>query len=509
MQTEQPDVRTLLVAGGLAGPGADEAADPGGRPPRAILVEGGRIAWLGADPAEVPAADRTFDLAGATLQPGFVDAHVHLTPTGLAVGGLHLTATPSLEACLDEVRAAAGRALPGGAVLGSGWDETRWPERRPPSADELADASGGRPVILTRIDGHAAVIDRTGLGTVPLARLDGVDRDPEGRPTGLLRREAQALAWRWFVTELPAAQLAAARQRAVREATRHGITSVHEMAAPALMGESDFDAWLEGDWPIDVVPYWGNDDLDFVLERGLRQIGGDLYLDGSIGSRTAALEAAYADGTGSGHCYRDTSEIVDLITGAVRRRVQVALHCIGDAAVRQAAEALSAAARVVGKGALRRTRPRLEHCCLVPPEVLEVLAQVGAVASVQPVFDRQWGGEGGLYAQRLGADRAARAIPLRSLLSAGVTLALGSDSTVTPMDGWGMVGAAVGHSRPAEALTEQEALHAATLGGRHAARQDDVGVLRVGCRADLAAFDADQRCLLTMVAGRIVHLQGE
>jgi predicted amidohydrolase YtcJ len=472
---------------------------------RAVLCRAGRVAWTGADPADAPGPPaRRIDLDGAVLQPAFVDAHAHLTPTGLQLSGLELGECRSVADCLAAVRAVVD-VLPGRVVWGSGWDDFDWPEGRPPDADELQAATGGRPALLVRADGHSAVVDRTSLDLAPFARADGVERDARGRPTGLLRREAVQLARRWFLAELDESQLAAARALVAQHAASLGIASVHEMGGPDLLGEGDFDAWRDGCWPIEVVPYWGEMDLDFVAVRGLEQVGGSLLLDGTLGSRTAALEAVYADAHGRGHLYRDTADLVAFTSEAVRRRIQPAFHCIGDRAVRQAVEVLAATAEVTGVEALRALRPRLDLCEMVPEELRPTMAALGCVAVMGPAFDRIWGGPDGLYAARLGAERAATLNPLRPLDEAGVTLAFGSDASACPMDPWDGVDAAVRHSRPEHALSEDRALEVAVRGGRLAARQDDAGLVAVGQRADLAAFTADRTCVLTMVGGVVVH----
>ncbi|MGH8883844.1 MAG: amidohydrolase [Egibacteraceae bacterium] len=475
---------------------------------RVVLVEDGWIQWVGDQPDDAPRnRARRVDLAGALLQPAFVDAHAHLTATGLALGGADLTMCRSVADCLAAVQAIA-EITPGEVIWGSGWDDLSYPEGRPPTGDELTQAAGGRPVLLTRVDGHSAVIDRISLKAAPLERAEGVERDASGRPTGLLRKEAVNVARRWFCAELPDAQLAQARYAIARHAASLGIASVHEMSGPDQMGARDFDAWLQGDWPIEVIGYWGADDLDFVAARGLRQVGGALHLDGTLGSHTAALEEDYADAPGAGHLYESDAEIVAFLIEATRRHFQVGLHCIGDRAVRQAAEVLEAVAGRLGLRAVRAVRHRLEHCALVPPPLIPRLATLGVVASVQPTFDALWGHRGGLYQQRLGRQRAERMNPLGPLAGAGITLAFGSDPSST-LDPWATVSAAVSHHRPEFRIDVSTALQAATIGGRRAARQHRVGPIAVGQRADLAAFaiqgDRAERCVLTMVHGRVVH----
>ena len=481
---------------------------PGRPEARAVLVSGERIAWVGTDPADAPAKDaRRVDLGGALLQPAFVESHAHLTAIGLALGGVDLTICESAADCLDAVQAVA-EITPGRAIWGSGWDDLAYPEGRPPTGEELAKVSGGRPVLLTRADGHSAVVDRFTLEAAPLERTEGVDRDGEGHPTGLLRKQAVHVARRWFTGELSDAQLAEARQAAVRHAVSVGVASVHEMNGPDQMGARDFDAWLEGDCPIEVVGYWGAADLDFTGARGLRQVGGALLLDGTLGSHTAALEEDYEDAPHSGHLYESDADLTAFLTEATRCRFQVGLHCIGDRAVRQAVEVLEQVTGKLGLRAVRAARHRLEHCSLVPPPLIPRLAKLGVVASVQPAFDAAYGHRGGLYQRRLGSARAERMNPLGPLADAGVTLAFGSDGAVPVLDPWATVSAAVHHHRPAFRLGLLTALQAATIGGRKAARQHRVGPIAPAQRADMAAFAIDgdraEQCVLTVTGGRIV-----
>jgi predicted amidohydrolase YtcJ len=317
------------------------------------------------------------------------------------------------------------------------------------------------------------------------------------------------VARRWFRAALSASQLAEARELVARHALGLGIVSVHEMGGPDVMGTADFDAWLTGVWPLEVVCYWGAADLDFVRERGLRWVGGDLLLDGSLGSRTAALEEDYGDAAGAGSLYESTVDLVAFVTDATRQRIQAAFHCIGDRAVRQAVEVITQAAASVGLPAVRAVGHRLEHCELIPPELIPRMAELGVVASLQPAFDRLWGQAGGLYERRLGHDRAELMNPLRPLADAGVTLAFGSDANVSPMGPWASIEAAMTHHRPEYRLDADRALRACIIGGRRAARQRGVGVLAPGQRADLAAFELDHarpsRCVLTVIRGRVAH----
>lgn len=504
--------RTLYVAAGihtLAAEGPVVAAGVG-PPPRALLVDGERIRWVGR-PEAAPPSDRAVDLGGGWVTPAFVDAHVHATATGLALAGVDLDGAAGLDEALARVRGHVADADPA-VVLGVRWDDSGWPEGRPPTADELAGAAPGRPVLLTRVDAHSCVVDPGTLARLPLDRLAGVDRDDAGRPTGWLIEEASQAARAVVHGGLPAAQLEAARAATCRRAAGLGIGSLHEMGHPGLSGLADARAWATGTWPVEVLVWWAELDADAGPADGLRP-GGDLFLDGSIGSHTAAVAAGYRDAAGVGALFYADEEVAAFFIACTRAGRAAGVHAIGDAAVEQAVGALEAAARACGADTVRACRHRIEHAELLRPGHARRMAALGLVASVQPAFDALWGGRGRLYERRLGTEAALASNPFAVLEAEGVTLAFGSDSTVTPLDPWGAVAAAEQH-RGGHGIGRAAALVAHTRGGRMAAGQDDVGWVREGARADLAVWDADPlrvpdvrglHCLATVVRGHPVH----
>lgn len=367
---------------------------------RAVLVRGRRVVWVGDDPAQAPPHSTHVDLDGCVIGPAFVDSHVHMTPTGIALLGLDLSGVESGAELLRAVRTYAEQHT-GRVVWGHGYDPHGFPDALP-TPGQLSEAAGGSPVTLTRADGHSCLVDHRTLQGAPLARSEGVDRDAGGRPTGILRREANKIIRRWVVGAMSDAELAEARTAAARHAASMGIGSVHEMGGPDAMGEADFDAWRRGPWPVEVVPYWGGLDLAFVIERDLRQIGGDIWLDGSLGSHTAALSTPYADDPSTrGHLEFDDSTLTDLFLEATHAGIQVAVHAIGDAAIEQAVRCWRAVDDGLPdylEGGVRRLRHRIEHAELLRPDLLDEVAELGLVVSTQPSFETRWGRPGGMRA---------------------------------------------------------------------------------------------------------------
>jgi hypothetical protein len=257
--------------------------------------------------------------------------------------------------------------------------------------------------------------------------------------------------------------------------------------------------------------------------RELAALGaaGDLFADGSIGSHTAALRAPYADADHAGHGYLTAAQVRDHVVACTEAGLQAGFHAIGDGALDAVAAGLVEAADKLGPDRVRAARHRIEHVEMVSAEAIAVLARLGVVASVQPAFDRLWGGETGMYAQRLGVERALRLNPFAALHAAGVALALGSDSPVTPLDPWGTVLAAVRHHTPGAGVEPEVAFDAHTRGGWRAAGRDADGVLTAGAPATFAVWECPDGveptrlpvlgagalpvCRRTVVRGTTVH----
>lgn len=479
----------------------------------AVLVNGGgRIGWVG-EAATAPAAERVVDLRGASITPAFVDAHVHTTATGLALTGLDLHAARSLGDLLDRVESHS-RSGRGRIILGSGWDESRWPEQRPPTRQELDRAAYGGAVYLARVDGHSAACSSALLVAVPDAAGENGYHE-----SGMLRLDAHHAVRRTAYAAITPSQRRDA-QRATRErAAGLGIGCLQEMSGPEVAGRHDLEALLQltaaEPGPM-VLAYWGElHGFETVAELGLAGAGGDLFCDGSLGSHTAALSQPYADRATSGDLRYDDEQVRAHLYTATLAGVQAGFHVIGDVAIDQAVRAVAAVAAELGLGRVRALRHRLEHAEMPRPEHLAEMARLGMVASVQPAFDAAWGGPDLMYAQRLGVERAATLNPLAGYARTGVPLALGSDSPVTALDPWGGVAAAVHHRTEGSGLTVEHAFHAATAGGWYAARGEaDAGRLQAGAPATFAAWDGANvldravagdppRCRMTVVDGAV------
>jgi predicted amidohydrolase YtcJ len=477
---------TTLYRGGRVFSAADPHAT-------ALLVEGDRISWVGPD-AEAPGAEAIVDLDGALVTPAFVDAHVHTTDTGLTLGGLDLTSTRSPASVLDAVSAFSA-ALPSSAVvLGHGWDESTWTDQTPPTAAELDRAAGGRMVYLSQASIHSALCSAALLAACGSEVVSSVGYDA----SGWLRRAAHHVARGIAFASIPAEQRRAAQTATLRRAASLGIAAVHECGGPGTSSESDFTDVLAlagaAHGNPEVYGYWG-ELMGAAKAVGLGAVGagGDLYADGALGARTAHLREPYLGADGAcGHAYVTADEVEAHVVDCVRHGVQAGFHAIGDQALSTVVAGMRAAADIVGTERLRAARHRIEHVEIVDKQIIAGLVDLGVVASMQPAFDRVWGGEHQMYAQRLGVARSLASNPFAAMHGVGVALAFGSDSPVTPLDPWGSVRAAMSHHNPAYRMNVRAAFAAHTRGGWRAVHRDDEGVLAPGAPATFAAWDAPE-----------------
>ncbi|WP_435300040.1 amidohydrolase [Timonella sp. A28] len=471
-----------------------------------ILIEDGIVAWIGSDDSAtsfMQRADRVIDVDGALITPGFVDSHVHLLETALVEDAVDVSPCAggnSAEQVIDMLGVRARAWQPGdGVICAHGYDDSAWTTASL-TARDLESVCGNVPVYVPRADLHSAII------TSSLAQLAGVhngcDSD-SGRVVGAAHEQVRVT-----IREIPDQERTRLYRTVLESCARKGIVAVHENAAPGidtLAGVAELMAMtqsLESGLP-EVIGYFGavmesEEQARETLTQvpGLRGFAGDLSVDGSFGSRSAALHAPYNDDPNtSGVLHLSAHQIETHLQACSQAGVQAGFHVIGD---RGLTEILDAAERVIARdttmaSAFRRLGHRLEHVELASPNAIQRLVQLGFSVSVQPAFDAHWGGPAGMYEQRLGVQRAHETTPLRDFLKAGIPMALGSDSPVTPIDPWGAVSAAVFHNNTEQRVSARAAFRAHTRGGWRVGGEANplVGDIRLGSPAHLAVWRAD------------------
>lgn len=537
-----PPHRVLLRGGHIRRPDGDTPAGPA----TALLTVAGRVAWIGDDTeAErhldvLEPGDLRVELDGALVTPAFVDGHAHATSAGLALTGLDLAGCRDLTEALDRVAAHAAGLPSDAVVLGQGWDETAWPQCRAPHAAELDRAADGRRVYCARVDVHSAAVSSALLAAVPEARAAaGYDA------SGHLRQEAHHLVRHAAFDAVAPAQRDGAQRATLAHAAALGVAALHECAGPDISGADDLARLLalaDGAAGPAVFGYWGQyGGVSEARELGAVGAGGDLFVDGAVGSRTALLSDAYTDADTHGAAYLTAEQIGAHVTACVHAGLQAGFHAIGDAALRAVVDGMALAHRELAAtlgpdgalAVLRDGRVRVEHAELLDTDLVTAFVRYGLIAGVQPAFDAAWGGDAGMYATRLGPERARAMNPFAALAVAGVPLLFGSDAPVTPIDPWGAVYAAAHHRTPEHRLPVGVGFTAATRAGWRglgtaAARGiagGETGLLAVGDpatyavwrlpdgvppRDGLPADDGERRplCLSTVRHGRTIHDHG-
>ena len=491
--------------------GCIHTMDPATPEVTALAVHGGRIAAAGGDDEVRALGDfaRSVDLGGRCAVPGLVDAHLHFESYSLGLARLDAE-TDTVEEVLERVAARAAELPEGGWIRGHGWNHNRWGGQFP--TRRLLDRVAPRhPVYLTAKSGHAAWVNGRALEvagvTAATADPDGgaVVRDAAGAPSGVLLEGAADLVAR-HLPEPALEEAVEAMRRGTTEAHRRGLTGVHD-----LDGARALRAWQvlreRGELGLRVVKSIPGSLAERAAELGLRSGLGDdwlrlggvkLFADGALGPRTAWMEEPYEgepDNCGMPLCGRE--ELEHAVLAATDAGLACCVHAIGDRANREVLEILAAArAREVGG---RRLRHRIEHVQVLRPQDLPRLAELGVVASMQPIHatsdmviaDRHWGA------------RVRGAYAFRSLLDRGTALAFGSDAPVEPIDPLLGIHAAVARRRadgspgeegwqPQERLTAAEAVRAYSVGAAYAAGVEDrCGTLSPGKLADVTVLDRD------------------
>jgi len=507
----------------------------------ALAVRGGRIAFVGSNRGALAlAGPRTerLDLGGKTVITGMVDAHAHLLGLGQALRTVDLVGTRSYDEVIARVVERAKTARPGEWIRGRGWDQNDWADTRFPTHAALSRAVPNNPVYLTRVDGHAALVNAKAL---ELAQVTAATPDPTGgrfirdsanNPTGVLVDGAQGIVGR----VIPAPSRAELREQtlaAIAEANRWGLTGIHD-AGVAPEGIAVYEELAkEGRYSLRnyVMVRSGDSVLDAFMQRGPQKALYDgrlwiraikLVADGALGSRGAALLEPYSDDPGNtGLITTPPERIKSVAVRALKAGFQVNVHAIGDRANRMVLDQFEAAFREVPTA---DHRFRIEHAQILRYQDIPRFAELDVIPSMQgshQTSDMYWA------PNRLGPARLGGAYAWRSLLNTGVVIPNGSDFPVEavnplisfhsfftrqdtdnfPPGGW----------MPEQRTTRQEALLSITLWPAYAAfMENESGSLTIGKYADFVVLDRDimtvapeevlgTRVLLTMLGGKAVY----
>ena len=492
----------------------------------AFAVRAGKIVFVGSDREArflAGSATRVIDAGGRTVIPGMVDAHAHLLGLGTSLLNVKLAGSKTYDEVIAKVVERAKTAKPGEWILGRGWDQNLWPDKKFPTHEALTRAVPNNPVVLTRIDGHALLANAMALkaASVTAATRDPsggrIERNADGSPTGVFVDNAQDLIGR-VVPDLTRGQTRSAILAAIAETNKWGLIGIHDAGASretidiyeSLAREGRYNlrnyVLISGD-TANVRHYLNVGPRSALYDGHLWVRAIKLYSDGALGSRGAALLAPYSDDPGNtGLLVTAPAQIQAIATRALRRGFQVGVHAIGDRGNRVVLDAYDAALKAVP---VADHRFRIEHAQVIALDDIPRFAKMGVIPSMQPshqTSDMRWAED------RVGPQRIKGAYAWRSLLNTGVVIPSGSDFPVEEVNPLISFHSAVsrqdasnwppGGWYPEQVMTRDEALKAMTIWPAYAAFQERLmGSISPGKYADFVILDRD---IMTVPATEIL-----
>jgi predicted amidohydrolase YtcJ len=544
---QKPKADLIFTHGNIYTGVVDAAASLGaGKRAEALAVVGDHILAVGTRDEIVKLKGpetKVIDLDGRFVMPGFNDAHMHLASAGLEKMNVNLVGAKTLDEFRERLRVKCEAAAPGEWVVGEGWDETLWPAKVLPTRWDLDEVSGKHPVYLGRVDGHIGVANTRALQlasiTVASRDPDGgkIDRDDSGTPNGVLREKAQELVQ----TVIPKPTHEKRRQAiemALADMASHGVTSAQDFSEWEdfeIYEEIEADGkltariseWLPFDDSIEDLNSKRNSHpaSDNLLHTGMLKG----FMDGSLGSKTAALLEPYSDDPkNSGMPQYDVAKLNAMTKERVLAGYQIGFHAIGDKGVQMALDAFAEAEKAAKDGKVKAAdggtdyRMRIEHAQVSTPQQILRFKELKVIASMQPshlLTDMNWA------ESRLGPKRAEHSYAWADFLRHGVVLAFGTDYPVEPVTPFrGLYAALTRMSEdgkktyyPAEKLNIEQAIAAYTTGAAFAEfAEKQKGKLEPGMLADFVVLDQDitaglppkipaTKVLRTVVGGKTVY----
>jgi predicted amidohydrolase YtcJ len=546
----KPKADLIFTHGNVYTGVVDTAASLGaGKRAEALAVRGDQILAVGTrdEIMKLKGPDtKIVDLNGHFVMPGFNDAHLHLASAGLEKMNVDLVGAKTLDEFRDRLRAKCDAAEPGDWVVGEGWDETLWPVKVLPTRWDLDEVSGQHPVFLERIDGHIGVANTRALQlasvTVASRDPDGgkIDRDDSGTPNGILREKAQE-AVQAVIPKPAHDKRRRAIELALADLASHGVTSAQDYSPEWENFQIYEELEHEGKLTARISEWLTFDDSmeDLNSKRSSHPVSDNMlrtgmlkgFMDGSLGSKTAALLEPYSDDPkNSGLPQYDAAKLNAMTKERVLAGYQVGFHAIGDKGVQMALDAYAEAEKAAKEGKVKAAdggngndyRLRIEHAQVTTPQQILRFKDLKVIASMQPshlLTDMNWA------ESRLGPKRAEHSYAWAEFLRRGVVVAFGTDYPVEPVTPFRGIYAALTRMSedgkksyyPAQKLNVEQVIAAYTTGSAFAEfAEKQKGKLEPGMLADFVVLDQDitaalppkileTKVLRTVVGGKTVY----
>lgn len=456
-----------------------------------IMVDNGKIIEIYFEEVSPHNNVECIDLKGNHVYPGFIDTHTHSFEGGYysqSINMLHASSIPQVLELINDYYLKCDKSEID-IIDAFRFDENNVEEKRFPTTIELDKACPDIPFVLRRIDGHSSAVNS-------FAWKKFLQANPEAatlktKTDSLLRGALNDAVVHWFLENLSEQSIINAYHNASIIAVENGITTVHAMIGDSQNSISHYKLLQDNInlFDTEFILYPQSFNIKAALEVGATRIGGCILVDGSLGSYTAALRQPYADKPEtSGILYHDDLFWEKFITEAAGQNLQVAVHCIGDKAIKQ----INDIYLKLYNQKNHDLRHELIHCELTPDDLLEEIVRSKAVPVMQPAFDLYWGGESRFYQKVLGEKRANEMNRYKTFFQKDVTITGGSDWYITELDALQGIRAAVNHNNPDEAITPFEAVKMYTVNAAWLSHDEKrLGKLEVDFDADFVCLDND------------------
>jgi predicted amidohydrolase YtcJ len=469
--------------------------------------------WIGKD-------TRVINLQGKTVVPGLIDSHIHVADYGKFLTWLDLKDADSIKELQTKIRERAQKIPEGRWIIGSGWNQTRFAEKRIPSRMDLDEVSPENPVILYHECGRVCLVNSKALKSADVTNETSapsggtIEKDTEtGEPTGILRENATDLVWK-TIPEPSEDELIESVSLACEKIVESGVTGVHWIVASAAELSMAQRLRSENRLPLRVHVIAPANILD-QQDSTAGTLGIKVFVDGSLAARTAALKEPYIDSPSTkGQLLYSQEELDALVARAHKANIGLVMHAMGDKAIELA---LTSIEKALMETPRKDHRHRLEHASVLNKELIGRIKKLGITISVQPkcVISEflVWSA-----VDRLGSKRARLLYPLKTLINEDIRVVGGSDCPMEPISPLSGIQAAVTRPFfPEEQITVDEALRMYTVNGAYASSEEsDKGSIEEGKLADITVLSGDPRTVppskigdikvtMTMVGGKVVY----
>ncbi|WP_432663108.1 amidohydrolase [Wukongibacter baidiensis] len=460
--------------------------------------------------------NKPLDLKGRTILPSFIDSHVYLIQTGINKLAVDLSQAKCFDDIFNALRDRA-KTIPNGQLIrGVKFDEFNLKEKRFPTRYELDRHFPDHPIWINRVEMHTSLVNSYALSQLKVPfNMPGVHEE-NGKPTGVIYDRANAYIRNKFYSAMTDEHRNKGVSLAIQHALEYGVTTVNAIEAGFAFCDSDGDFIYEhqNEMPIDVVLFYQTIDLEKLKRMGISRVG-CIFLDGSIGSRTAAVSIPYCDEDANyGSLYYSEQSIKEFVLRAHKMDFQIAIHAVGDRAIDLALDAFENALTLYPK---RNHRHRIEHFELPSKRAIRRMSDLNIIASMVPNAPLYWSHKEAAYGVRLGEIRLESNNPFREILDMGVKIAGGSDSDITDMHPFSSIHVLVNESNLKRKTTLKQALKMFTIDAAYAIFQDSIkGSIEINKYADFIIIDQnpfeidqallkDTQILMTIKEGKVLY----